>query len=70
MYNPQLNTNFDTIGKSLKQNGFETVYYGKNHYISAIATDAFTVPAFNTNTRGCLKEYGFDIYKFIIICNI
>ena len=62
-YNPQLNTSFDTIGKSLKRNGFETVWYGKNHFVSAISTDINAVPEFNTNTRYCLKEYGYDIYN-------
>ena len=62
-YNPQLNTSFDTIGKSMKRNGFETVWYGKNHFISSIATDVNTIPSFNTNSRGCLKEYGYDIYN-------
>lgn len=61
--NPKLNTAFDTIGKSLKRNGYETVWYGKNHFDSTIATDVNTVPAFDTNTRGCLKEYGYDIYN-------
>jgi arylsulfatase A-like enzyme len=62
-YNPELNTSFDTIGKSLKRNGFETVWYGKNHFVSDIATSVNTVPIFNTNTRGCLKEYGYDIFN-------
>ena len=62
-YNDELNTSFDTIAKSLKRNGVETVWYGKNHFVSAIATDVNTVPAFNTNTRDCLKEYGYDIYN-------
>jgi len=62
-YNSQLNTSFDTIGKSLQRNNYETVWYGKNHFVSAIATDVNTVPAFNTNTRDCLKEYGYDIYN-------
>ena len=62
-YNPELNTSFDTIGKSLKRNNYETVWYGKNHFVSAIATDTNKVPEFNTNTRGCLKEYGYDIYN-------
>jgi arylsulfatase A-like enzyme len=62
-YNPQLNTSFDTIGKSMKRNGFETVWYGKNHFIASIATDVNEIPAFNTNSRGCLKEYGYDIYN-------
>ena len=62
-YNPELNTSFDTIGKSLKRHNCETVWYGKNHFVSAIATDVYTVPAFDTNTRGCLKEYGYDIYN-------
>lgn len=62
-YNPQLSTNFDTIGKSLKRNGINTAYYGKNHFVSALATDAFVIPAFNINTRGCMRNYGFDIYN-------
>ena len=62
-YNPQLSTEFDTICKSLKRNGIDTAYYGKNHFVSKIATDAFIVPSFNTNTRGCLKDYGVDIYN-------
>jgi arylsulfatase A-like enzyme len=62
-YNPELNTSFDTIGKSLQRNNYETVWYGKNHFIASIATDVNTVPMFNTNTRGCLKEYGYDIFS-------
>lgn len=62
-YQPQLDTNLDTIGKTMKRNGIDTAYYGKNHFVSAIATDAFTVPAFNTNTRKMLNVYGFDIYN-------
>ena len=62
-YNPQLSTDFDTIGKTLKRDGFETVWYGKNHLVSLLATDVNVVPAFNTNSRGSLKEYGFDIYN-------
>lgn len=61
-YNPQLNTKFDTIGKSLSRNGFETVWYGKNHFVSKIATDENTTPSFNTNSRGCLRDYGYDIF--------
>ncbi len=61
--NPQLSTEFDTICKSLKRNGIDTAYYGKNHFVSKMATDAFVVPAFNTNSRGCLKDYGVDIYN-------
>lgn len=63
LYNPQLDTSFDTIGKSMKRNGYETVWYGKNHWVSSIAPSVNSVPAFNTNTRGCLREYGYDIYN-------
>lgn len=63
LYNPQLNTSFDTIGKSLKRNGHETAWYGKNHFVASIATDVYVVPAFNTNSRGCLREYGYDIFS-------
>ena len=63
LYNPQLDTSFDTIGKSMKRNGYETVWYGKNHWVSSIAPNVNVVPAFNTNTRGCLRDYGYDIYN-------
>jgi len=63
LYNPQLDTTFDTIGKSMKRNGYETVWYGKNHFVSSIAPTVNSIPYFNTNTRGCLKEYGYDIYN-------
>ena len=63
LYNPQLDTTFDTIGKSMKRNGYETVWYGKNHWVSSIAPNVNVVPAFNTNTRGCLRDYGYDIYN-------
>lgn len=63
LYNPQLATTFDTIGKSMKRNGYETVWYGKNHWVSSIAPSVTSVPAFNTNTRGCLRDYGYDIYN-------
>lgn len=63
LYNTELNTSFDTIGKSLKRNGFETVWCGKNHFVSSIAPNVNAIPTFNTNTRGCLKEYGYDIFN-------
>lgn len=62
-YVPQLDTHIDTIGKSMKRHGRETVWYGKNHFVSNMATNVQTVPSFDTNTRGCLKEYGYDIYN-------
>ena len=63
LYNTELNTSFDTIGKSLKRHGFETVWCGKNHFVSSIAPNVNAIPTFNTNTRGCLKEYGYDIFN-------
>ncbi len=62
-YNPQLNTAFDTIGKTMSRNGFETVWYGKNHFVSSLAPNVNAVPNFNTNTRGCLREYGYQIFN-------
>lgn len=60
---PNLPIYLDTMGKSFKRNDFITAYYGKNHIQSSIATDDFVTPAFNTNTLGCMKEYGFDIFN-------
>jgi len=60
---PNLPTYLDTMGKSFKKNDFTTAYYGKNHIQSSIATDYNFIPAFNTNSRGCMKEYGFDIFN-------
>lgn len=60
---PNLPTYLDTMGKSFKRNDFITAYYGKNHIQSNIATNQFYTPSFNTNTRGCMKEYGFDIFN-------
>lgn len=62
-YNPRLSPKFTTIGHMMKENGFKTAYYGKQHFDSGLATDDFTVPAFNTNTRQCMSEYGFDIFN-------
>ena len=60
---PSLNENLMTIGKVMKKNNIDTAYYGKQHIDSKIATDDFVDPAFNTNTRKCMKKYGFDIYS-------
>ena len=62
-YVPQLGLQFDTIGTEMSGNGISTAYYGKNHFVSSVSTDVYTTPLLNTNTRGCLKQYGFDVFN-------
>jgi arylsulfatase A-like enzyme len=61
---PKLSNKFDTIGKSLKRNGVQlTSYFGKQHIDSKLSTSSFFLPMFNTNTTGCLKQYGYDSFN-------
>lgn len=60
---PYLSENVNTTGKIHKSNNYNTAYYGKQHYDSRIATDAFDIPEYCTNTRGVGKKYGFDIFN-------
>lgn len=62
-YIPQLNQELNTIGKVLKKNNICTAFFGKQHLQSKLATDDFTIPAFNTNTIGCMKVYGYDQFN-------
>ena len=63
-YVPQLSADLDTIGKSMKRNNIDiTAYYGKGHINSDLATDDFSTPMFNTNTRECFKQFGFDVFS-------
>jgi len=60
---PQLNPNFDTIGKSMKNNHGVTSYHGKTHLDSKLSTGLEFLPLFDTNTRGSMKIYGYDTYN-------
>lgn len=63
-YVGQVSTDLDTIGKTLKTNGIETTgWYGKTHILSNLYNADFFVPMFNSNTRGCMRSYGFDTYN-------
>jgi len=69
LYIPELNPEYDTIGKVLKRNDYDIIgYYGKSHVDSKLAPKRslkplLNVPSFNTNSRFCLRKYGFDIYN-------
>ena len=60
---PNLDDQLDTFGKTMKRNGITTAYYGKSHINSNIATDVNITPSFNTNSRACFKQYGFDVFN-------
>jgi arylsulfatase A-like enzyme len=61
---PKLSTELDTVGKIFKQDGYNiTAYYGKSHIDSKLATTEFTIPMYNTNTRGAMRSYGYDIFS-------
>ena len=61
-YVSNLSYDAETIPKSIKGYNSEivTAYYGKEHLQDELATDNNTVPAFNTNTTGAFRCYGFD----------
>jgi len=62
-YIPQLNKDFNTVGKVLQKNNFDTAYFGKQHLQSQLATDAFTIPACDTNTYGAMRIYGYNQFN-------
>lgn len=62
-HNSRLSTEFTTIAHVMKEHGFKTAYYGKQHFDSGLCGENFTVPAFNTNTRRNMSIYGFDIFN-------
>ena len=63
-YVPQLNPEFNTIGKVLKKNGFDiTAYYGKSHIDANLSSNYKSTPRFNTNTIYSARKYGFDLYS-------
>jgi arylsulfatase A-like enzyme len=61
-YIPNLPYSFETIPKSLKKTypDIITGYYGKEHLSSQLNFNSNITPAFNTNTTGAFKCYGFD----------
>lgn len=62
-YNPRLDPCLDTIGKTMKRNGIETAYYGKNHIDSSLAKSVSDTPMLNVNSRRCMLQYGFDRFN-------
>jgi arylsulfatase A-like enzyme len=61
-YIPRLSYDFETIPKSIKKYNPEikTAYYGKEHLQDALSFNNNLLPAFNTNTTGSFRGYGFD----------
>lgn len=61
-YVPRLDPQLNTVGKVLLQNGYEkTAFVGKSHLDSSLATSAFIVPAYRTNTRTSMQKYGYQV---------
>ncbi len=63
-YIPRLDENLNTIAKICKKKKYDyTAYYGKQHFDSGLASNVFTTPMINSNSRQYMKKYGFDIYS-------
>ena len=65
-YVDSIPSNFDTFAKSLKKKYGDNIFtaqFGKDHLQSKLTTTVNTVPLWNINTSGCLKQYGFDRYN-------
>lgn len=62
-YVPKLDPKLDTTGKVFKNNEYKTAYYGKQHYDSKLSPNDFILPAFCTNTKESMKQYGFDSFN-------
>lgn len=54
----------DNIGIMYKRNNYDiTGYFGKSHVDSKLDINDFTIPLYVNNTRGAMKEYGFDVFN-------
>lgn len=54
----------DNIGIMYKKNKYDiTGYFGKSHVDSSLDINDFTTPLYVNNTRGAMKEYGFDVFN-------
>ena len=65
-YVSKLPLTFNTVFKSAKKtlgDSIITSFFGKEHLQSAMATTSQTVPLWNLNTSGCLRQYGVDRYN-------
>jgi arylsulfatase A-like enzyme len=61
---PNLDDFPNTAGHLFKNAGYDiTCYYGKNHFDSRMATDAFIAPYQNNATAGGMRKIGFDRYN-------
>ena len=61
---PDLDDFPNTAGHLFKNAGYDvTCYYGKNHFDSRMATDAFIAPYQNNATGGGMRKIGFDRYN-------
>ena len=65
-YVDSINSTFNTIGKNLKLkfgSSIFTAQFGKDHLQSKLAASINTIPIWNINTSGSLKQYGIDRFN-------